>query len=233
MNDTGQIRYFNFEENRYKEELLFHPPKHTRDETNIIIHELKKRNISKVVDFGSGNGRLTVPLLQNNIQVTAVDSSNESLRSLWDISLRMKVKKGLLSVSTTIQDDKSDAIVGCDILHHVHLDTYLYRMNKKLAKSKGIIVFSEPNILNIFWPLFITFFINWSIEKRILYCNYFTLMAKLKKNNFENIHISGLGLFPLPLFNKAPLLEKINYFLGTVPILKFFAYRFIIIAESR
>lgn len=230
MIDKKQTEHFKVENNRYDEHLLFNPPKHTQEEVKTIINELKERHIDNVVEFGSGNGRLTIPLLQSNIQVTAVDISKESLRVLKTTASKIKLKKNNLSTSQTIPSGKNEAIVGCDILHHVSLD-YLKEMTQKLTKPKGIIIFSEPNILNIFWPVFITFFIDWRIEWRILYCNYFTLEHTLKKYDFKNIRISGFGLFPLPLFNSVPLVQKINYYFGNLPILKVFAYRLIVFAE--
>lgn len=232
MIDRKQTDHFKIKKNRYDENLLFHPLKHTQEETNRFITELTGRDINKVVEFGSGNGRLTIPLLQNKIQVTAVDISSESLKALSVVVSRMKIPKDLLSTSQTLPDSKSEAIVGCDILHHVDLDIYLREMNRKLIKPKGIIIFSEPNILNIFWPLFITIFIDWRVEGKIVHCNYFTLLKKLKAHNFTNIKISGFGLFPLPLFNVISFFQKINYFLGNLPVLKLFAYRLIIVAEA-
>lgn len=232
MIDRKQTEHFKIKKNRYDEHLLFNPPKHTQEEVKTIINELKSRNLNKVVEFGSGNGRLTIPLLQSNIRVTAVDISKASLKVLSETASRMKIVKGLLSTSQTIPNNRNEAIVGCDILHHVDLDTYLKEMNQKLTKSEGVIIFSEPNILNIFWPLFITFFIDWRVEWRILYCNYFALRKKLELYHFKNIKVSGFGLFPLPLFNTMPFLQGINYFLGNIPVLKLFAYRFIIVAEA-
>jgi len=233
MIDRKQTEHFKVEKNRYNEHLLFNPPKHTQEEVKTIIKELRNRHVHTVVEFGSGNGRFTIPLLQHNIRVIAVDISKASLKALSEAASRMKIEKGLLSTSQTIPNNRNEAIVGCDILHHVDLDTYLGEMNQKLSKSKGVIIFSEPNILNIFWPLFITLFIDWRVEWRILYCNYLTLREKLELYHFKNIRISGFGLFPLPLFNTLPFLQGINYFLGNVPVLKLFAYRFIIIAETR
>lgn len=232
MIDRKQTEHFKAKKNRYDEQLLFAPPKHTQEETNSIIRELKSRNINSVVEFGSGNGRLTLPLLQSGIRVTAVDISKESLETLSNSASKMNIKKGLLFTSLTIPNSRWEAIVGCDILHHVELNTYLREMNQKLIKSKGVIIFSEPNILNLSWSLFITFFIDWRVEWRILYCNYFTLRKKLERYHFKNIRISGFGLFPLPLFNTMPFLQDINYFLGNVPVLKLFAYRLIIVAEA-
>ena len=92
MNDTKQSAYLNVEKNRYEEYLLYHPPKHTKTEANIIITILKKREVKEAVEFGSGNGRLTILLLQNKISVKAVDISIESLGRLSTVAFRMDVE---------------------------------------------------------------------------------------------------------------------------------------------
>lgn len=231
MSDKNQEWHFKSKKNRYQEQLLFHPPKHTQEETNLIITRLKRMKIRKVVEFGSGNGRLTIPLLQNHIQVLAVDISRESLIHLKMVASQVGVQKEVLQTSLLIPQAKTDAFVGCDILHHVNLDAYLKEMRSKLNKP-GIIIFSEPNILNIAWTLLITFYIDWRIEWRIIYCNYFTLLKKLRQNNYKNINIKGVGILPTPLFNSFPTLQKLNYFLGNLPVLKLFAYRYNIFATG-
>lgn len=231
MSDTDQIEHFRSQKNRYSTEYLLNPPKHTKEEVQIIINELQKRHVKKVVEFGSGNGRLTIPLLQNRLNVLAVDISKESLIALQKTALRMSVNSHL-SISQNIPSGEVSAFVGCDILHHVDLDIYLKKMNDALLPN-GTIIFSEPNILNIAWAILITFFIDWRIEWRILYCNYFILIKKLKETKFTNIKIKGIGLLPPPFLNSFVSLQKINYSLGNAPFLKFFAYRYIITATKR
>jgi len=231
MIDVKQAEHFKLKDNRYSNNLLFNPPKHTQEEISIIIDTLKKRDIKKVAELGSGNGRLTIPLLKNEIYVTAIDICKESLGELTNTIRQMDIKMDLLSTSTTIPIDTYEAFVGCDILHHVDIDTYLKKMKKRVTKHKGLLLFSEPNIVNISWLIFITLFLDWTVEKGIFQCNYFTLLQKLKKNHYTNIQILGFGLLPPPLLNMFPLLQKMNYWFGSLPIVKFFAYRFIIKAE--
>lgn len=231
MIDNKQKDHFKFEKNRYAKNLILYPPKHTQEEVFQILDKLQSRNIQKVVEFGSGNGRLTIPLLKHDIQVVAVDVSVDSLASLRQTTTDLNINKNMLVTSQTLPQEKTDAIVGCDILHHVNIHYYFKEMKNRL-NERGIIIFSEPNILNIAWPLLITFAIDWKIEWRIIFCNYFTLMIKLREIGFKNICIKGHGLLPPPLFNSFPPLQKINYVLGNLPILKLFAYRFIILASS-
>ena len=49
----------------YSEEKILNPPLHVRDEIDIIFRYLTKDKKKRIVDFGSGGGRLTIPLLQS------------------------------------------------------------------------------------------------------------------------------------------------------------------------
>ena len=228
MKDIQQV-HFQSKKHRYSEELLLNPPLHVQQETQLIINTLKSHKVRTVVDFGSGNGRLTIPLLQAGFAVTAVDISKESLDRLMVMAEKMNCAQRL-SCATYFPRGPFDAVVGTDILHHVDINRELHTMRKALQKS-GVLIFSEPNILNISWTIFISLFLDWQVEKGIVFCNYFTLRKLLKTHNFRRIVISGHGLLPPPLFNKAPFLQKVNYFLGNPPILRLFAYRLLIFAS--
>jgi len=232
MIDIKQKIYFEKKENRYNEQLLITPLQHVVAETGYILNELKKRNITEVVDFGSGNGRLTIPLMRESIKVTAVDISSKSLDSLIQSSSKMGLNKKLLNTSSDIPKKKWDAIVGCDILHHVPLNGTLQELRNALMDGTGVIIFSEPNIFNIAWSIFVTVRNTWKVEKGMIYCSYFNFYRELKNNKFRNIYLYGYGLFPPVLLNNFPYLQRINYFLGNLPVIKFFAYRFIIIAQA-
>lgn len=228
MKDIQQV-HFQSKKHRYSEELLLNPPLHVQQETQYIINRLKGYKVRTVVDFGSGNGRLTIPLLQAGFVVTAVDISKESLDRLMAMAEKMNCAQHL-SCATHFPRGPFDAVVGTDILHHVDINRELHTMRKALHKS-GVLIFSEPNILNISWTIFISLFLDWHVEKGIVFCNYFTLRKLLTKHSFRVITITGHGLFPPPLFNRSPFGQMINYFFGNLPFCKLFAYRLIISAQ--
>ena len=232
MSKTDQRNHFEIVENRYKEELLKHPPQHVQDEIKLIVKEILKRKVAKVIDFGSGNGRLTIPLLQKGLDVVAVDISNKSLAALQLFAAKNISQISILSVSNYIPKGKWHAIVGCDILHHVPLEKTLSEMRRKLKDEKGVIIFSEPNIINISWLIYVTLFLNWKIEGGMIQCHYFNFISILKRNNFKNITLHGYGIIPPIFLNSFPILQKINYFFGNLPLIKLFAYRYIIVAQA-
>lgn len=224
------MNYFDNPKNQYPEKNILNPPLHVKKEISIIIDILKKRKCKKIIDFGSGTGRLTIPLLKNNFMVTAIDISKESLKKLFYLSKKI-IKSKYLKTLTKLSNQKYDAIVGTDIIHHIDIDKYFILFKKNLKKG-GVIIFSEPNILNLSWFIFITLFLDWREEKRIIFCSTINLIKKLKQYQFKKIKFFYLGLFPPIFFNKFPLLAKMNYFLGNLPFLNLFAYRIIFQAEK-
>ena len=69
--------------------------------------------------------------------------------------MRQNKKKKLITKTTLPENSK--IICGTDILHHVNLKI-IFPFSQSLTKD-GFIVFSEPNILNIGWSLFISLFL--------------------------------------------------------------------------
>ena len=58
------------------------------------------------------------------------------------------------------------------------------------------------------------------------------IVGALKKAGYRQINLEGYGLLPPPLFNQLPAAARLNNWLGKLPILKLFAYRFIIYAKK-
>ena len=58
---------------------------------------------SKIIDFGAGTGRLSLPLSQLDYKITAVDSSEEMLKELQkkDIEKKINVKNAFMQYFTT------------------------------------------------------------------------------------------------------------------------------------
>jgi len=73
--------------------------------------------------------------------------------------------------------------------------------------------------------------LDWKQERGIIQINNFNLIKRLKLIGFKNIKIMGLFFLPPMIFNWSPLLRKINIFLGDLPLLKLFAFRYIIVAQ--
>jgi SAM-dependent methyltransferase len=225
-----QRDHFDKKQHRYAAAQLKDPPVHVQNETRTLLELLKSYNAKRVIDFGSGNGRLTIPLLQNGYAVTAVDISTQSLTELHELAKRMGCDSHLKTTTNLPTGEAMDAVVGTDILHHLNLAVSLPQI-RSAVKDTGVAIFSEPNILNGAWIVFITLFLDWKVEWRIIFCHYFSLKHELKRAGFRRVVIRGLGLFPLPIFARVPFLNNLNCILGNLPFLKLFAYRLIVEAS--
>lgn len=221
-----QQRFFNDLQHQYKQERIVHPPLHTQLEIEEILKRIKSSTQGHVADFGAGSGRVTIPLLRAGYKVYAIDISQASLKNLK--SLADKLKLSALCTGFTFPSHlQFTSIVGADILHHVDLDEAIPRLWEALEPG-GKAIFSEPCALNIAWYLYLSVCSDWSVETGILQCRYFHLIKKFKEYGFRAVAIQGLGFLPTPLFNWSKPLCIFNNRLGNIPLLKLFAYRFII-----
>jgi len=230
INEKKQKIFFDDEKNQYNIKLLTKSKYHTFLELKNIFERLTDINKKEsIIDFGSGTGRVAIFLLQKGFRIYAVDISRKSLNNLRKISSSLKLKQ-LKTFSSIPKNRKFKAIVGADILHHVDINIYLPKFFDSLSEN-GKLVFSEPGAFNLSWYLYLSIFHDWNVEKGLVQCSYFNLINKLEKNGFKNTKITGLGLFPRPFFNWSKTLCQLNDYLGNLPILKLFAYRYIVEAS--
>lgn len=226
-NKNKQKSFFNKDKNQYSQNLILKPPLHTKFEIEKIIETLGniKKN-DQIIDFGAGSGRITIPLLQKKYKVISIDISNRSLIRLKKLALKLNLNNVNISDSL-IKQKKIYAVVGADILHHVDMDVILSKLYL-ILKNGGKIVFSEPGAFNISWYIYLSLFYDWEVEKGMMDCTYVNLRNKLMNAGFKKITITGLGLLPRPLFNWSKVCCRFNDWLGNMPFLKLFAYRYII-----
>jgi len=215
----------------YSEEKILNPPLHVRDEIDIIFRYLTKDKKKRIVDFGSGGGRLTIPLLQSEYKITAIDIDKKSQEQLLKTATKIGKNKNLQISKTFQKNGKYDYILGTDILHHLDIGNYFRLFNSHLKKG-GKIIFSEPNSWHLFWWVFIFLFLDFKKEKGLVQCSYFSLERRLKKSGFSNIKISGFNLFPPYFISKIKLLRELNYYLSNLVFLKLFAFHLFIEAEK-
>lgn len=225
-----QKDFFDIQDNQYSPDFILNSPFHTKLEVNVLLDRLKHIKGKLIMDFGAGNGRISIPLLQKGFSVYSIDVSKKSLFNLAKLAKHLKLNN--LKLDNHIPSDlKFNAIVGADILHHVDLDEYLPILCNSL-KNGGKIIFSEPGAFNLSWYIYLPIASSWNIERGTLNCNYFNLKHKLQKYKYNNINIYGLGILPRPFLNFSKKLCKLNDLLGNFPILKLFAYRYIIEATK-
>jgi 2-polyprenyl-3-methyl-5-hydroxy-6-metoxy-1,4-benzoquinol methylase len=226
-----QAQYFDMAKNQYPRGAIVIPPKHTAVECQAVLDRLRDVPADGVViDFGAGTGRLSIPLARAGYSVLAVDVSERSLAVLEETARDL----GLHAVDTasTLPGRGSfSAIVGSDVLHHVDLDVQLPRIYG-LLREGGKVAFSEPGAFNPSWYVYLAVFHELRVERRIVTCNLLNLRRAFERHGFRNVQITGLGLLPRPLFGWARSACRWHDAVGNWPILRWFAYRYVIQARK-
>lgn len=200
INLAQQQVFFDQAEHRVETEIVLNPSLAQVLEYHQLLKplaQLDPKN-SQIIEMGSGSGRLTFELLKKGFNVIAYDVSQASLKNLALNYQKFKLATwGQLSVTDQLpKNNSADAILGCDILHHVPLPEVLPKW-KKLLKPDGIAIFSEPNALNLLWYGHLMLQgIPWEIEKGILQCWPANLKRLFLTAGFNNCQIYGHGLFP-------------------------------------
>lgn len=104
---------------------------------------------ARVIDFGAGDGRLSIPMYRAGLKVLAVDSSPEMLLRIIEqepniATLRSDGEDLAQYVSSTL--DKADAVVCRAVLiHHSHKDvTRLVAHFAQVVKPGGLLIADWP-----------------------------------------------------------------------------------------
>lgn len=229
MNIKDQQRFFDQKSHRFDHAKLLYPPYAQLLELLALEHSLKLKPASTIIDFGAGNGRVSLYFLKKGHNVIAVDISKHSLQALQTIYNEHKTSKwGTLTTRTSLPTTLVDAIVGADILHHVSIKEVLPMLTKVLRRG-GTLLFSEPNAWHFLW--YIHYWLSripWNIEKNIIQCTYFNLFTLFQNAQFSHVSIIGHGLLPTTPLSSFQTISNLNIIMGNLPILRFVAFRYII-----
>ena len=106
----------------------------------------------KILNIGSGLGEEAVYLALSGANVVAIDISLEMLEITKKLAKRYRVDGKIQCIKMSVEkmsfkDNSFDAVVGCNVLHHVNIKKTA-REVKRVLKPKGIAVFAEPLAYN-------------------------------------------------------------------------------------
>lgn len=116
---------------------------------DIIVNILKSRNVSKVLEIGGGTGVFTRLFCKAGINVKSIDISWDLIKKNRDTCLNSSnLNVNVSDVEfLSFKDNTFDAVVGICVLHHINLAP-AFKEIKRVLKKNGIIIFSEPNMMN-------------------------------------------------------------------------------------
>lgn len=157
-------------ENRQEIEREYHNRKYREDKTQRpvatvnsayrwyqkLVDELEK---GRVLDYGCGDGWMSIQLAKNGHDVFAIDISIELVKkaALWANRLQLKNIHffEMAGEKLSFPDNYFDAVVGSAVLHHTELQIALENINRVL-KPGGKGIFIEPMNQNIMLKLWRT-----------------------------------------------------------------------------
>lgn len=227
--DAWQTDYFDTEHHRLPKDLLCCPPRANIVEMLALEERLGLSPKSHIIDFGAGNGRVSLHFLSKGYDVSAVDISQKSLDDLVAIYRKVKAKDwGRLKLHTSLPKNMVvDGIVGADVLHHVNVYEYM-SLFYEIVRDGGKVAFSEPNWWHVPWYFHLwRNRIPWNIERGILQCSYTNLRRILENCKYRSYSIWGHGLLPTPYWA-----GRLNYTVGNIMPFKMFAFRLMIEAKK-
>lgn len=203
----------------------------------IFIELAKLTEEKNVLEIGCGTGELTYYLVRSKAKILATDIFQDFLEITKNKVNFPNVKFQNASGENleNLPSNYFDLVCGTSILHHLEIEPALESIYQVL-KPEGLMIFSEPNMLNpqIILQKNIPIIKKW-LGDSPSETAFFSWQIKflLKKKNFKNISIKPFDFTHpfLPDFF-AGVAKNISYFLEHLPLIKEFAGSLLIVAQK-
>jgi cyclopropane fatty-acyl-phospholipid synthase-like methyltransferase len=214
--------------------------KHNSNKFNKIMKLLKPKG--SILECGAGAGFYTKEFLKRNYQVTAIDLSEQALKT--NKKQAKSQGKELTTHAINFTDfktkEKYDQIIFIKVFHHFDTLTNIYNAldhARTLLKTDGKIIIFEPNGKNPLWKPILSLRkdkggkTKWFYEQNMKYTTKNNFNKYFKKHNL-NYQLQYHYIIPSVLLNKLPFLNKLNNYLEKT-FLKKLAFNFSIIYSQQ
>lgn len=202
---------------------------------NFIIEIAGLEENQRVLELGCGTGFHTAEISKSKAKIIGVDISPDLINVARQRANFPNVKFIVADAHNLPFPNKFfDSIVGVSVLHHLEMDK-VFKEIRRLLKTKGKIVFSEPNMMNpqIFLMKNIPWFkklLNEIPNETAFFRSYLSIF--LKKQGFKNIKVIPFDfLHPLMPAFLVFFMNRISLSMEKIPLLKEIAGSLLISAE--
>ncbi len=121
----------------------------TKETLKLLVEEATKG--CKIIDFGAGTGRLSLPLSELGYEVTAVDPSLEMLKILQSKDLKKRIKVQNEFIQGFVSTEQYDfALCVFSVLVYLHDEDILNKaiaVLKKCLKPNGLLLIDIPMLV--------------------------------------------------------------------------------------
>lgn len=198
-----KIFFFGRKVPEYYENLLIKADKGLHDQIASMIQIYTNPGV-RLLDFGAGEGALSLRLANLGYHVTAVDME-EQLFKAKGIEFRRIDFNNPLEVDSFVLENAGmfDVVCGIEVIEHVENQWQYIRNLKKMLKLDGLIVITTPNITS--WISRLIFMQSGRFHQfgdndldygHISPISHFELDLILKKEGFKDITIQPAGTLP-------------------------------------
>lgn len=211
--DTLQKNFYNSREHRrmwYDSRSLF-----VDRMIDKFISFLEVTPQEKILEIGCGAGRYTLPLLLAGYSLTGIDISQRMLKKFEEDAAQLKIPSQRYRLLCTDLhsfningDEKFDAVIGFNILHHVFNIRESLKIMVRCLNRGGKVAFLEPNALNPLHYVDTLLDRGWCAERHKFNSLPEHIASALTERGFHHVEYRRFGFFPPFLINFYPLLSK-------------------------
>ena len=205
---------------------------------------IKEYQGKKVLDYGCGDGPLSILLAKNGVDVVGIDISEDAIAVCKD-SAKKEGLEGKVSFfvmdaeKTSFSDNYFDGVLCTGVLHHLDIDTALKEL-ARILKPDGSIICNEPLSHNPAFQLYreLTPHLRSEWEMRHILSKKEINLAekyfeKIEKRFFHLTTLLAVPFRNLPFFNFIlGILEKVDSLILRLPFIKWWAWQIIFILSK-
>ena len=185
---------------------------YTRKISNALKDALSLNPGQAILEIGCGAGRFSIPLLDQGLSMTCIDTSRELLDVFQD-HLTPQRRAQILCQDVYHFNGRFDAVIGFFVLHHFDDHRPLFDKFRSFLNEGGSIGFIEPNPFNPLYYLAPFFYKGISFLDELYYmCDRDRLARNLSAAGFKGIQVKKFGFLPPQIMNLkiGPALDRLT-----------------------